>query len=645
LKTLGEADSHLSQNASRPIPAPSKVRAPSGVDEQPFRYLLLAVWFGLLAGLAEASLLAVKKFILHRVVHHGPGIVWMAPLADVVLFGIPGLVLFLLARRWPRIFTLRSAAFLFALLGVLSLLFRFTWLHKYAALLLAAGLAMQTARLVAARGDGFSSVARRTTPWLVALVLALALGVYGWQALAERRALAQLPPAPPDAPNVLLIVLDTVRAKSLSLYGYPRSTTPQLQRLAKTGVRFDRAVAPAPWTIPSHASMFTGRFPHELSAYGRKPLDATYPTLAETLRAHGYVTAGFVANLFNCGREWGFSRGFTHYEDYVASPWQILESSSVVRTITGSYRLRRAIGYHQLLGRKTASELNTSLLRWLSRLERRPFFAFLNYFEAHDPYLPPSPYDELFGAKKPWRKPFHIALASRKWSPSQIQAELDAYEGALAYLDHHLGLLFDELEKRGVLKNTLVILTSDHGEQFGEHGIMGHGNSLYWPLLHVPLLISFPARVPAGRSVREPVALRDLPATVVDLLKLEGEALFPGRSLARYWDRARDPGNPATDALLSEISGPPHWAKSGFPVSKGAMKSLVIDRYHYIVNGDGREELYDVENDPLEDKDLTRSQVGRRALARFRASLDRILQRAERGLPGHARSDIRGKGV
>jgi len=130
----------------------------------------------------------------------------------------------------------------------------------------------------------------------------------------------------PGMPNVLLIVLDTVRAKSLGLYGYGRPTTPRLERLARYGTVFKSAFSTAPWTLASHATMFTGRYPHELSTGFLSPLDTTYLTLAELFTSEGYQTAGFAANTFYASQEFGLSRGFTHYEDYRVSGRQVLDS-------------------------------------------------------------------------------------------------------------------------------------------------------------------------------------------------------------------------------------------------------------------------------------------------------------------------------
>lgn len=630
--TSGENDAHGSPEAVQPAAASGQPSVPLAPRGQPVACLLLAAWLGLFSGLAQVALLAVKKLLLHRYTHQGPHVVWMAPVADVALFAIPGCLLFLMARRWPKLVTLRVVASVLAFLGFLSLLLMVKWLHRFAALLLAAGLAAQTARLIASHPDGLYSFARRTVRWMAALVVVLALGVQGGGVLAERRALATLPAASPHAPNVLLIVLDTVRAQSLSLYGYVRRTSPQLERLAKTGVRFDRAIATSPWTLPSHGSIFTGRFPHELSADWRIPLDAAYPTLAEILSGRGYATAAFVANTFYCSRESGLGRGFARYEDYRITPGQIALSSSLGRVITNSRTFRRIIGYYDLLNRKYAVNVNRDFLRWLSRKGPRPFFAFLNYYDAHEPYLSPEPFDVKFGPRRQ-RKDFVYqtddAWRGRRWKMSarEVQVEIDAYDSSIAYLDHQIGLLFDELERRGVLDNTLVIITSDHGEEFGEHGVFRHGNSLYWPVLHVPLLISFPSRAPAGWIVPEPVTLRDLPATVLDLIRLEGGAPFPGSSLARYWDGARDSGSGVASAVLSEVSPPPRPRKR-HPIAKGPMKSLVADGQHYIREGDGREELYDFETDAWEQRDLADTEKGRRALTRFRASLQTILDQA-----------------
>ena len=168
---------------------------------------------------------------------------------------------------------------------------------------------------------------------MLGLVLALAGFVFvgEWLKLA-RESGRPLPPA--NSPNVLLIVLDTVRADRLSLYGYERPTTPNLERLSKRGIRFDRARATAPWTLASHASMFTGHWPHELVTEWMTPLQGNLPMLAEYLGAHGYATAGFVANVLYCSQNSGLARGFTHYEDYILEKLAPLRTSGLVERTT-----------------------------------------------------------------------------------------------------------------------------------------------------------------------------------------------------------------------------------------------------------------------------------------------------------------------
>ena len=598
--------------------------------------LLFAVWFGLFTGLGQVALRAALVFLRDHMsffsprtawVFFRPDLLWMAPLADVVLFVSLVLILLLTARRWPRLASPHVATAMFIFLTSSVVLLMNGRLHIVAVLLLAAGLAAQIARMVAARTYMLRAVIRRTTGWMIALVIVLTISSHTWQILGERSALGKLPPPSSDVPNVLLIVLDTVRAKSLSLYNYARPTTPQLERLATTGVTFERALATAPWTLPSHATMFTGRFPHELSADWFIPLDSTYPTLAEVFSEHGYVTAAFVANLIYAKRETGLARGFVHYEDFPTSIWMAVESSWITLSMRRLLLKITASSWDPTY-RKNAAQVNESFLRWLSSNNQRPFFGFLNYFDAHLPYLPPEPFDAKFGPERArlyWSSP-------EGWSPQEVQAALDAYEGSIAYLDHHLGMLIDELQKRSLLENTLIIITSDHGELIGEHGLFEHANSLYRPLLHVPLLISFPARMPQGIRVREPVVLRDLPVTVAELVKFSGEPRFPGHSLARYWDYARNPDTPTTP-VLSEVRKAIR-GKKKWPASRGDMKSLVVDGMHYIKHSDGREELYDFENDVNEERDLATSEEGRRVLGQFRLVLDKVLAENDRQVTG-----------
>ena len=186
-------------------------------------------------------LLGIKKFYLGQFIKFGPDVIWMAPVADAVLFLIPACVLMLLAWRWPKLGSLRVGLFVFAFLGFLSLLLMYYPIHFYAKILLAAGLAVQAVRVMMRWSLPYPHLVRRTAPWMAAIVVVLAVSMYGWRWFDVRQAVAQLPVSPSRSPNVLLIVMDTVRAQNLSLYGYHRQTTPNLERWAKTGIVFERA--------------------------------------------------------------------------------------------------------------------------------------------------------------------------------------------------------------------------------------------------------------------------------------------------------------------------------------------------------------------------------------------------------------------
>ena len=584
------------------------------------RVLWIAGWFGLIAGLGELFIRVVQKFVLREPIRQSIHIIWMAPLADVFLFIVVAFLLVATSRYWPKVLSLSIVVFVFSFLVIGGPMLWFPRLYQYAVILLGLGLAVQSARFISGRSDLFYWFIRRTYGWMLAVVLGMGLTVQVSRIIGEQQALASLPLANLDAPNVLIIILDTVRAKSLSLYGYERDTTPQLERMAKAGVVFENALTTSPWTLPSHASMFTGRYDYELSTNWLSPLDDTYPTLAEVFRDQGYLTSGFVANLLYGQREFGLNRGFLHYEDIPVSFRSLVKSSFLLRGI--GVWLSSKIWRHQHIVRKSAEDINRDFFDWLSRKDdKRPFFSFLNYFDAHAPYLPFEPFVSKFGIEIP-EYPFPDEL--QKWSQEEVRGIRGAYEGAIAGLDYQLGLLFKKLEARGTLKNTLVIITSDHGEQFGEHGLVDHSNSLYMPLLHVPLVIVYPDKVPASLRIEEAVSLIDLPATVLDLLGLEKKAHFRGSSLSRFWKFDTHFGDVPSVPLLSEVRRGIRLVE-WLPSMKGDMRSLVADGLHYIKNGNGQEELYDIGNDPEEERNLVDTENGRLALARFRMFLDQVL--------------------
>lgn len=593
-------------------PSPQDPRANPPVSRLALSDILdWAIWFGAATALGETVVVALLRTFTTRLVFITRDIIWRGPISNILLYAVLGLLLAAFMRRRSRATALGALAAIFVFCGVVGPLLQVPRLHPYAALLLAAGVAVQAMRFTAGRPDLVGRAVRSTRTVLAVTCVVLALGFFGFRWWHVRQAKAQLRPAP-DAPNIVLIVLDTVRAQSLGIYGNARATSPRIDAFAKTGVRFDHALVQAPWTLPSHASLFTARLPHELSADWLRPLDGAAPTLAEALQDRGYVTAGEVANLLYATSSTGLDRGFLSYADFPFSVPTLMHQSWVVRPLVSE--VRRNLHVEDMMVRKSATEVTDNFLGWMKGNGQRPFFAFLNYFDAHAPYRPPAPYDTMFAGSTP----LPDMARQREWSAAETQRFLDAYEGAVAYVDAEVGRVLDALAQQGVLEHTIVIVTSDHGEQFGEHQLFDHANSLYRPLLHVPLIVAYPPAVPANRAVEAPVAMENLAATILELAGgRDGGRSFGGSSLARYWAGGTPPEDTPVFSELSQGINTLPW----LPVSKGRMASVVLNGWHYIRNGDGSEELYDFRNDVAEATNRATDPGVREALDAARAAV------------------------
>jgi arylsulfatase A-like enzyme len=626
-----------SRETEGPIDPPASLASLPTQNRLPV--LLLASWFGLAAGLLELVLLVFRVKVFEKGVFlKSSHFLWMIPVADLGLFLAFGLVLGLLARAWPN----KGPALMiggFVFLTVLSQLLLIPGLMMVACLMMAGGCARLATPIVLHRRSLFVKLVKFSAPVFAATLIVIAGSTFAHESLARRAARSGRPMAAPDAPNVLLIVLDTVRADHLSLYGYGRETTPNLSRLAKRGVRFDRVHSTAPWTLPSHASLMTGRWPHELDVERHGGLDTTYPTLAEFLRGRGYATAGIVANQFYCGHESGLNRGFDDYRDFPIGIGETLRSSTLgwllMRTVNRVQdELAARFEHHHFASlaqdfqRKDGDLVNREFLDWLDLRDGRPFFTFLNYFDVHGPYVVPSSFHQHFG-KSP--DTYEEGALIRDWwkeskaphSAEDLRLLIDSYDDCIAALDQQLGRLFDELTRRGLFEKTLVVVTADHGEEFGEHGHYTHGFDLYEPETHVPLLVFGPSRVPGNRVVNESVSLRDLPATIVDLLGFGDKAPFPGTSLARTWEKSHDQGPATPEIAISELRSliEPTLEKATDDSETGQSTALFDENFAYIKDQDGHEELYDLELDARQSHDISRSPESEPILARFRKAL------------------------
>lgn len=574
--------------------------------------LRLALCLGTAVGVVQAVLRYPAQKFTGQVLVTDAHVLWMAPLAYVLLFAAAALLVGLVFRG--RIARWRLPAWI----GVVTLLTVIdAWLflpkvHWAAATIFGLGLSTQAARMAVGRAGSITARARRFVLPAAAALVVLAAGVHAQQWGRESLATATLPPAAPESPNILLLILDTVGARFLSVYGNEVRTTPVLEKLARRGTLYERAYAPSPWTLPSHASMFTGRPPHELSADWLMPLDARHPTIGEVLEEHGYRTGGFVANLTYATPASGLDRGYSHYDAFPVSWRMVARSSALVRRAVNEVRGR--LGDRHPLIFKRAEDVNGELLDWLEGGEDsgRPWFAFVNYFDAHNPYLPPPPFDTLFGPAK--NQP-DLDLEDRHWDPAAIQMEIDAYLGAIAYIDDRIGALIEELERRGALNNTVLIVTADHGEQFGEHGLLYHGNGLYVQNLEVPLLIVDFRVEAAPRRDTTTVTLQDMAPTIAALAGVQSPP-FQGPDLLRPRPRV-------FHASVRKMINRALW----LPAMKGDMYAAFGQRMHYIRNGDGTEELYDLAHDPDERHNLAARPNYEERLAMLRATLPAAVTR------------------
>ncbi len=359
-------------------------------------------------------------------------------------------------------------------------------------------------------------------------------------------------PSGPLPYNVLLITLDTTRADHLGCYGHKPARTPNLDGLAREGVRFARAYCPAPLTLPSHASIMTGLYPaaHGVHNNGHD-LPSGIVTLAEILKGRGYATGAFVS-AFSVDSRFGIDRGFDVYDDTFLA-------DSPFKTQNAERR---------------AEETFARFSRWLETGGKDRFFGWVHYYDPHLPYDPPSPYKEEFGG--------------------------DPYDGEIAYMDRYVGSVLDRLRELGVLERTLVVVAGDHGEGLGDKVEQGHGIFLYEETLRVPLIFHNPALFPRPRVVESQVRLIDIAPTILEILGLKDAAAgMKGQSLV---GRMAGKDRKDLDSLVETV-----YPRENFGWSE--LVGLISGRWKYIQSP--RPELYDLKSDPGEKEDRIGSSAGK----------------------------------
>jgi arylsulfatase A-like enzyme len=386
-------------------------------------------------------------------------------------------------------------------------------------------------------------------------------------------------------PHIVLVMIDTLRPDHLGCYGYPRNTSPNIDRIARQGILFENVFSVAPWTNPTIASLFTGRYPQAIFPPARhrdairQALPEQLETLAETLKRKGYRTAALIDHP-GISRRWNYDQGFDEWVSLFRKGgfkiWGVTDSAFVSREFDAI----------------------------LDQDSRTPAFVYLHLVYPHRPYAPPPPHDNLFGP------------GFKRLVEGEKQGVINRYDGEIRYTDDLVGKILGSLEKRGFLNRAYLVITSDHGEGFWEHGLSEHGNSLFNELLRVPLIVLPPGgRGEAPRRVTDSASNIDLYPTILEMAGLAPPMDADGKSLFRHL-RARR-GESGDGWMFSES---PH---SGYLQGAACMKGNL----KYIHQRFPRKAFFDMEKDPEERANLVGKnpffQVMRERLSRYRARNER----------------------
>ena len=421
-------------------------------------------------------------------------------------------------------------------------------------------------------------------------------------------------------PNIIILLMDSVRAANLSCYGYQQVTTPQIDAIAAEGTLYEQAISVGCWTLPVHTSLFTGLYPlnHNVTI-SKAALPSNVPTLAQQLKAHGYQTASFSNNAYVSSIT-GLTQGFDRVEDL----WQANNTRGIQRTKLSKLikslerrgkltkplvHLLRTLQNRRAMMKRSrntrddgAQRTNAKIQQWLTteRNQEQPFFIFVNYMECHEPYRPPYPYNEKFLPKR-----FSAKRAAQVGSNKEVMQRLAdgqgqddveilraLYDGELHYLDQQIGNLVQFLKSKGLLDDTMLVITADHGDCLGEQNQIGHRMALCEPLVHVPLIIRHPTYFHRNERNATQVSLIDLYPTC---LALAGAALPPPDPYDFH--SLLDTPDPDRSCVFAENTAPRS-------LNSMISRSVRTDRYKYIWNSTQAHELYDLVNDPQETVNL-----------------------------------------
>lgn len=471
-------------------------------------------------------------------------------------------------------------------------------------------------------------------------------------------------------PDLFLIVLDTQRADRLGCYGYQKATSPNLDTFARESVLFERAVSPAQWTVPSHASIFTGRYPtaHHVQQSSHS-LSSDLPHLAEIMRAAGYETIGFCNNPLVGILNNGFKRGFDRFYNYGGAIPSVPQSSSplpwplnrAAETYTQflrriSYPIQNFFGRSDLAFRLSLNAWLTPLwsrfanfkgqnersihdvVRFLQdrekRQSRKPLFLFINLMETHLPFWPPgrfveqqAPYmqedKEARNIMRRWNREAYRWAAPLEEPLGELESRVlsDMYDAEVAYQDDYLGSFLATLRERAAREDTLTLITADHGDGLGEHGYMGHAFVAYDELVHVPLIAHWPRRLSGGARIDTAVSTRRVFHTLVDAANPKPESvgrLNLSETHALSLLETIDGNDPEHGQALSEVYPPLNFVRAIEHRQPQLLetfrclslrRALVRDHLKLIAVDDLADELFDLKHDPRELSNLASTQT------------------------------------
>ncbi len=614
-------DDHREQLASEAIP-----KAPRDAWPHPLRGLVVGfsagVFGGILVGLAEAIVIALSSAgpTGIRVFLYGP----LAYGLFCAAFGAGLGFATAWSGRWMKRYALPEkeafgyfAAAVFGIFAFALGAFRIRrdFFHEELVWKSAIGLAvllgcaLVAAGLSALLARGLRSLLRSGpferlvhAPIAFALLVIFGVALAGNLALGDRTSGAGTSGAAAepegDAGNVLFLVVDTLRADHLPMYGYEDGSTPNLDRLAEDSIRFDQAFTNSSWTRPSFASILTGRLPSSHGVMAKSDaLPDEVTTLPEALKTAGYTTAGYATN-FNVAPYFNFHQGFDEYiflePEFVLGADDASAKLLLMQFIRQRVEKMRAMRGEVLPGTayQDAETVNGALTNWIDRKPASPWFLFVGYMDPHDPYFS-HPYDGSGYARAAHQHP----------DPSEAPALIALYDGEISYWDAELGKLLDGLRERGLYEDLTIIVTSDHGEEFNDHGGFWHGTTLYDEQVRVPLLVKLPQARRGGTVVRHWVQSIDLTPTVLKLLNVpvpegvQGGDLFTG-----------------TDVIYAEESHEGNVLESVRELD-GTDEYKLINANRDNPRGLKPVELYRVDLDPAEQENLASSSPDRVRMA------------------------------